>query len=670
MKSIILPARVSDLIEKVGEIPKKKVFGNKNWDRVLSKFKKDKPQDQKILIPPFNLLLTKENPLKGIDIARVEIVQIGVRSLESGVWSQKVEVRSQESEGQRVRGPEVRSLESGVWSQKVEVRSQESEGQGVRESEDKRQTIEPKVQNPESKPQTIDHSPQRAEVRLQSDRATGQQSDRATEPQGNRATELQSNRTTEPQSDRATERQSDKPERIDIPQELSKENKPQILSLKPQETTFNSQSPKELPRQNNLKPQEDRIQDTGYRIQDSPQTIEVRSQESEGQGVRVSEDKRQTIEPKVQNPESKPQTTEHRTQEQILNSQSAIRNSIELSKENKPQKYKIEDTEYKPQTIDNKHQTPDNRQQTPNPRPQNIDHRPQRIEDKIQNSKIPEQEISKTSDHNLQNTEYRIQNTEDGLKLNILKANPQEEIRNSKFAYEVSCERVEAKICNSNKFPIPQEQIFDKENSLINIERHKEKDEFFPKDYKDFKDYKDNKSPIFQSNILKEPISPEKTPETLNPSIENPKKQDFSLDKKLYEIVQQADLKLANAKTEMNIILKPEFLGKLNMKLTMNEGILDTKFTVGNPHLKELIETNLHNLRETFSQLEVGVGNIEVSIENGFLSQRNLWNKTYNETQPTNQSFIFEPKESFQFHLNDDKLARLYWTQASFEFTA
>ncbi|MEW6482784.1 MAG: flagellar hook-length control protein FliK [bacterium] len=225
-----------------------------------------------------------------------------------------------------------------------------------------------------------------------------------------------------------------------------------------------------------------------------------------------------------------------------------------------------------------------------------------------------------------------------------------------------------SEIRNSNESPI---QIFDKENNHnINIERHKENDEFFSKDSKDYKDYKENKSPIFQSNILEEPILPKETPETLNFSIENPKRQDFSLDKKLYEIVQRADLELKEAQTEMNIILKPEFLGKLNMKLTMNEGILDTKFTVGNPHLKELIETNLNNLRETFSQLEVEIGNIEVSIENGFLTQRNLWEKTYNESQLTNQGFIFEPKESSQFHSNDDKLARLYWTQASFEFTA
>ncbi|MEW6007069.1 MAG: flagellar hook-length control protein FliK, partial [bacterium] len=295
----------------------------------------------------------------------------------------------------------------------------------------------------------------------------------------------------------------------------------------------------------------------------------------------------------------------------------------------------------RPQTTENRRQKTEGRGQRAEDGQQNIGNRPERLD-------IPK-ELPK---------ENKPQETICNLK---------SEIKDSQLLRLSSY----SEIRNSNESPITQEQIFDKENNHnINIERHKEKDEFFSKDSKDYKDYKENKPSIFQSNILKEPILSEEAPETLNFSIENPKKQDFSLDKKLYEIVQRADLELKEARTEMNIILKPEFLGKLNMKLTMNEGILDTKFTVGNPHLKELIETNLNDLRETFSQLEVEVGNIEVSIENGFLTQRNLWDKIYNESQLTNQGFIFEPKESSQFHSNDDKLARLYWTQASFEFTA
>ncbi|HAW50384.1 TPA: hypothetical protein DCX16_05505, partial [bacterium] len=155
------------------------------------------------------------------------------------------------------------------------------------------------------------------------------------------------------------------------------------------------------------------------------------------------------------------------------------------------------------------------------------------------------------------------------------------------------------------------------------------------------------------------------------PKVQNQSSQNSSLSfaKKIYEIVQQAELNLKNDHVEMNISLKPEYLGKLNMKLTLTESILNTKFIVANSHLKELIEVNLHSLRDAFSSLDIIVGNIEVSIENGFLKGRHLWERTETESHAMQNVFI-EDNTSHEAFLDDEKLVRLYWQQAQFEFTA
>lgn len=87
MKSI-LQIGFLDLIGKIsGKISGKNVFRNKKYDEVFSKFnvKKDKfSKKEEILVFPFNLSLTKENPLEGVEIAGVEIVSSKGNRIEQG----------------------------------------------------------------------------------------------------------------------------------------------------------------------------------------------------------------------------------------------------------------------------------------------------------------------------------------------------------------------------------------------------------------------------------------------------------------------------------------------------------------------------------------------------------------------------------------------------------
>ncbi|MEK9149133.1 MAG: flagellar hook-length control protein FliK, partial [Candidatus Desantisbacteria bacterium] len=166
-----------------------------------------------------------------------------------------------------------------------------------------------------------------------------------------------------------------------------------------------------------------------------------------------------------------------------------------------------------------------------------------------------------------------------------------------------------------------------------------------------------SEEPLPQSTILSETKTSTTLP-TFHP-----------LSKAIYQIVENAEIHRQKEDVEMEIFLKPEFLGKLNMKLNLtSDGILDVKFTVGTKHLKELMEQNLQNLRSTFNSLEVAVGEIGVSVDNGSNNQGNPWNKTYNENTHDQARYSFEPK--IPETPSDDRATSLYWRQASFEFTA
>lgn len=82
----------------------------------------------------------------------------------------------------------------------------------------------------------------------------------------------------------------------------------------------------------------------------------------------------------------------------------------------------------------------------------------------------------------------------------------------------------------------------------------------------------------------------------------------------------------ANVKEGLSTIsmqLNPEHLGKLNLLLTSKEGILTANFIVENQQVKESIEINLAQLRESLEEQGIDVENMEVSVaNNGYFDQR------------------------------------------------
>lgn len=67
--------------------------------------------------------------------------------------------------------------------------------------------------------------------------------------------------------------------------------------------------------------------------------------------------------------------------------------------------------------------------------------------------------------------------------------------------------------------------------------------------------------------------------------------------------------------TKINIILKPENLGKINLELITTKEGLTAKMTTDNPQVKELLDKSLDSLKESLGSQGVNVNNVTVKVQ-------------------------------------------------------
>ncbi len=112
------------------------------------------------------------------------------------------------------------------------------------------------------------------------------------------------------------------------------------------------------------------------------------------------------------------------------------------------------------------------------------------------------------------------------------------------------------------------------------------------------------------------------------------------------EIIQSKKL------AELTLELKPDVLGKMTIKLAMEEGSLIARFITDNLHVKNILESNLNSLRQTLESQGIKVEKTEVNVQlnNGGMfdgsegNQQDRWeNQGY--LSPTWQYFEEIPSE-------------------------
>lgn len=101
------------------------------------------------------------------------------------------------------------------------------------------------------------------------------------------------------------------------------------------------------------------------------------------------------------------------------------------------------------------------------------------------------------------------------------------------------------------------------------------------------------------------------------------------------QIVKKAELMLKQGASEMKIELKPEFLGKMTIKILVDEGVVTAKFIAENLKVKQILESNLNTLRQSLESqgLRIEKAEVNVQLNNGGMfdgsenSRQFLWQK-------------------------------------------
>jgi flagellar hook-length control protein FliK len=84
------------------------------------------------------------------------------------------------------------------------------------------------------------------------------------------------------------------------------------------------------------------------------------------------------------------------------------------------------------------------------------------------------------------------------------------------------------------------------------------------------------------------------------------------------EIVEQIQGKIKTdirgVATEIKMLLKPEALGEITLKILTQNGIISAQFTAENQRIKEIIETHLNDLKESLQQQGIEVSELSVNV--------------------------------------------------------
>ncbi|MFH1564174.1 MAG: flagellar hook-length control protein FliK, partial [Nitrospirota bacterium] len=82
----------------------------------------------------------------------------------------------------------------------------------------------------------------------------------------------------------------------------------------------------------------------------------------------------------------------------------------------------------------------------------------------------------------------------------------------------------------------------------------------------------------------------------------------------LYAFIEEASLQLKKGKSEIHIQLKPEYFGKLELRVIEQNGKITAKFVVESVELKKLIESDLDSLKQALLEKGIALEGIEVYV--------------------------------------------------------
>src|SRR5690606_35218041 len=102
------------------------------------------------------------------------------------------------------------------------------------------------------------------------------------------------------------------------------------------------------------------------------------------------------------------------------------------------------------------------------------------------------------------------------------------------------------------------------------------------------------------------------------------------------------------------INLYPEHLGSLRIELLQTESGMIARIMASTSQAKELLETQLANLRHTFIAQNISVDKIEVSTQLQYQTERNMQRENEHQQEQRQQSYRQQDEQSKQEHGGDE----------------
>jgi len=197
----------------------------------------------------------------------------------------------------------------------------------------------------------------------------------------------------------------------------------------------------------------------------------------------------------------------------------------------------------------------------------------------------------------------------DVKEVNIKEVENKENENKDVLKKEVDIKEVEPKEMPKNSNEFEQEDLNSNSDSK-NFDKKEEKIKI--------KDFRNKKEVDFSDKInIQKDVKIENKFETKEVnnirSFENLNFEQDVLD----QVTEKLEVSLFDNKSEMIIKLKPNDLGKVTVKISIENGVMNAKFLADSIKVKEALESNLNNLKESLKEQGLNVQDLNVSVDSG-----------------------------------------------------
>jgi len=139
----------------------------------------------------------------------------------------------------------------------------------------------------------------------------------------------------------------------------------------------------------------------------------------------------------------------------------------------------------------------------------------------------------------------------------------------------------------------------------------------------------------------------------------------------LKQVTEKMDVSLFDDKSEMVMKLKPDDLGKVTVKLSLENGIISAKFLAESEKVKEILESNFNQLKESLEKQGMMIQEFSVSVDSGEAKERMFYERKqrlFNKKDDTiDTSFDYNNVSYYEYGEAD---VNNYWPDSTISFSA